>query len=79
MDSKIIYSKTITEEGNDCLITKEAHVVEIQNMANGDIEGYVATCSTIYRGWMGIDSRSQSAVYTDRDMAIDYCNSFLTI
>lgn len=74
----MIYSKTITKEGNDCLITKDAHIVEVYDMSNGGVAGYVATRSTIYRGWMGFDTRSQSFVYdTDHKQdAIDWCEEF---
>ena len=73
----MIYSRTETHEGNDCLITKDAHIVEVCD-TNGGVIGYVATCSTIYRGWMGFDTRSQSFVYDNehKQDAIDWCESF---
>ena len=73
----MIYSRTETHEGNDCLITKDAHIVAVYN-DSGSCIGYVATCSTIYRGWMGFDTRSQSFVYDTehKQEAIDWCEEF---
>ena len=71
----MIYSKTITTEGNDCLITRDAHIVAIYD-ENGSCIGYVATRSTIYRGWMGFDTRSQSAVYDNKEEAIAFCEEY---
>ena len=69
------YSRTETHEGNDCLITKDAHVVPVYD-SRGSIVGYVATCSTIYRGWMGFDTRCQSFVFDDEDKAKKYCEEY---
>ena len=73
---ELFFHKTIEREGNDCQIIKDAHVVEI---LSGEVVGYVATCSTIYRGWMGFDTRSQSFVYDKDhlDEAIQFCEEFL--
>lgn len=73
----MIYSRTETHEGNDCLITKDAHIVSIYD-DSGKCIGYVATCSTIYRGYLGFDSNSQSFVYDDnhKQEAIDWCDEF---
>ena len=73
----MVYTRTETHEGNDCLITKDAHIVAVYG-DSGSCIGYVATCSTIYRGWMGFDTRSQSFVYdTDhKQEAVDWCEEF---
>lgn len=73
----MIYSRTETHEGSDCLITKDAHIVAVYN-DSGSCIGYVATCSTIYRGCWGFDPGSQSFVYDTehRQEAIDWCNEF---
>lgn len=73
----MVYTRTETHEGNDCLITKDAHIVAVYG-DSGSCIGYVATCSTIYRGWMGFDTRSQSFVYdTDHKQdAVDWCEEF---
>ena len=73
----MVYSKTETHEGNDCLITKDAHIVVVYDN-HGSCIGYVATCSTIYRGWMGFDTRSQSFVYDNNHLneAIQWCDEF---
>ena len=71
----MIYSRTEKHEGNDCLIIKDAHVVEVVDEC-GRTEGYVATCSTIYKGWMGFDTRSQSFVYDNEQEAIEFCEEF---
>ena len=68
------YTRTETHEGNECLITKDAHVVTVYR--EGSVVGYVATCSTIYYGWFGTDSSSQSCVFDDLDKAMDYCDKF---
>jgi len=77
--NELVYNKSETHEGNDCLITKDAHVVAVYN-DSGSCIGYVATCSTIYRGWMGFDTRSQSFVYDAEhlDEAFDLCENFLS-
>ena len=71
----MIYSKTITKEGNDCLITKNAHIVPVYDNSGSAI-GFVATRSTIYRGWMGFDTRSQSFVYNNKEEAIAFCEEY---
>ncbi len=73
----MIYSRTETHEGNDCLITKDAHIVAVHDDSGKRI-GYVATCSTIRRGCWGFDSSSQSFVYDDEHEleAISWCNDF---
>ena len=76
MENLIILCKTKQYEGNDCLITKDAHIVAVYDNS-GSCIGYVATCSTIYRGWMGFDTRSQSFVFDNKEEAVEYCNGFL--
>lgn len=65
------YSRTETHEGNDCLITKNAHVVQVYR--DGNTAGYVATCATICYGWFGTNTSSQSCVFDDLDKAKEYC------
>ena len=62
---KIVFEKESTHEGNDCMIYDSAFVVEVDG-------GYVATKSTIFRGWMGFDTRSQSFVFDNLEEAIDF-------
>lgn len=71
----MVYTRTETHEGNDCLITKDAHVVAVY-YNRGSCISYVATCSTIYQGWMGFDTRSQSFVYDNKEEAIAFCEGF---
>ena len=71
----MVYSRTESHKGNDAVITKNAHVVEVRDDYGMTI-AYVATCSTIYRGYMGFDTRSQSFVYENYQEAINYCESF---
>ena len=69
------YSRTETHEGNDCLITKDAHVIPIYS--SGSIVDYVATCSTIYTGWMGHScDTAESKVFQDEDEAEKYCEEY---
>lgn len=74
----MVYTRTITKEGNDCLIAKDAHIVAIYD-ENGRCIGYVATCSTIYRGCWGFDTMSQSFVYDVEhlDEAKAWCDGFI--
>ena len=71
----MVYTRTETHEGNDCLITKDAHIVAVYDNS-GMTVGFVATCSTIYRGWMGFDTRSQSFVFDNKEEAVAYCEEF---
>lgn len=72
----MVYSRTETHEGNDCLITKDAHIVAVYG-DSGSCIGYVATCSTIYRGWMGQDSNSASKVFKSYTEAVDQCERYM--
>lgn len=63
---ELIYNKTETHEGNDCLITKHAHAVAVDDL-------YIAVCSTIYRGWMGLDSDVISRCFTEKSDALTFC------
>lgn len=74
-EDKLIYSKTITKEGNECFITKNVHVVEVNDRYNNVY--YLATCSTFYKGWFGTDFNSQSYVYDAEEEAITKCKEFL--
>lgn len=71
----MIYTRTETHQGSDGLITKDAHIVAIS--ADGDIIGYVATCSTIYRGCWGFNGSSQSFVYDKKHLeeAKEWCDN----
>lgn len=60
---KIVYSKESKHEGNDCIIYDSGFVVEVES-------GYVVCINTIYRGWMGFNSNSQSFVYDNKEEAI---------
>ena len=73
----LVYTRTKTHEGNDCLITKDAHVVALYD-DSGNCMGYVATRSSIHKGWMGFDTRSQSFVYDadHKQEAIDWCEDY---
>jgi len=66
----LIYNKTIKNEGNDCLITKNAHVLSVDDL-------FVITVTIIYTGWMGVDSRSSSYVYANEEEAIEFCKGYL--
>ena len=69
--SNLIYDKTVESEGcTSCKVTRHAHVMEV----NG---AYIAVVSTIYRGWMGFDTRCQSFVYEDKDEAIKFCKDYM--
>lgn len=68
------YSRTETHEGNDCLITKNAHIVQVYR--NGSTAGYVATRSTIYYGWFGLNSKSESCVFDGLAEAKEYCEEY---
>lgn len=68
---KIIYEKTVESDGcTSCKITRHAHAMEVDG-------AYVAVASTIYRGWMGFDTRSQSFVYDNKDDAIKFCKDYM--
>ena len=68
------YSDSIVREGNDCLITRVATIMEVSY--NYYIV-YVVTCSTIVNGWNGLDTNSQSFVYTSFEEARNYCDHYL--
>lgn len=78
----MIYTRTETHQGSDCLITKDAHIVPIfttilgKDSKVGEVVGYVATCSTIYKGWMGFDTKCQSFVFNDEKLAKDFCEEY---
>lgn len=66
---RIVYAKESTHTGNDCMIHKSAFVVDVE-------EGYVATHSTIYRGYMGFDTRCQSFVFDNLSEAVEFCDEY---
>ena len=66
------YSRTETHEGSECLITKDAHIVAVYD-DSGSCIGHVATCTTIYKGYMGTDSNSHSFYFTNLEEAIKFC------
>ena len=65
------YSDSIVKEGNDCLITKVATIMEV------DDSYYIVTCSCIITGWNGLNTNSQSFVYTSYEEARNYCDHYL--
>ena len=71
---ELIYNKTTTKEGNDCLITKNAHIVEVKDNWSSI---YIVTVSTLFEGWMGFDSRTESYVYSNESEAKAFCDGFM--
>ena len=63
----LLYNKTKISEGSDCLITRNAHIVKV------DENYFIVTCSSIFNGWMGVDTSSKSFVYTNYQWAVDFC------
>ena len=72
--NELIYNKTEKHEGNDCLITRNAHIVEVKDNWSSV---YIVTCSTLFEGWMGFDSRAASYVYSDLSEATAFCDGFM--
>jgi len=64
------YSETEQHEGNECLITKVSTIMEV------DDSYFIATCSTIYKGWFGVDCKTQSCVFTNYVESRDYCEKY---
>ena len=68
---KVIYEKTVESDGcTSCKVTGHMHVMEVDG-------AYVAVAATIYRGWMGFDTRCQSFVYDNKDDAVKFCKDFM--
>ena len=65
------YSDSIVKEGNDCLITNVVTIMEV------DDSYYIATCSRIVNGWNGLDTYSQSFVFTSFEEARNHCEEYL--
>lgn len=63
---EIIYQKQTTDEGNDCMIYKSFLVIRI----NGDC--FLASKCTVYRGWMGSDSREVSFIFDNKNEALNW-------
>ena len=69
-DVKYQYSDTEQYYGNDCLITLVVTVVEVDS-------NYIATCTRIVSGWMGLDSYSASKVFKSYTEAVDQCERYM--
>ena len=67
---ELVINTTKTSEGNDCLITKNAHVLKVDGF-------YIATLTTIYKGWMGTDTKSSSFVFDNFADAVKACDEYL--
>ena len=63
---EIIYQKETQNEGKDCLINDANCIIEL---ASGC---YLAVKSTVYQGYMGTDTRSQSCIFDNKPEALNY-------
>ena len=69
-DVKYQYADTEQEYGNDCIITLVVTVVEVECR-------FIATCTRMVSGWMGLDSDSSSKVFNSYNKAVDHCERFM--
>lgn len=74
MGEDFVYYKTIKKEGNECLITKHAHVVVVRDNWNTT---FIATVVTTYTGWMGFDSNADTQLFSSEHEAINFCEQYV--
>lgn len=67
---KYQYSDTEQHYGNDCTILKVVTIIEVDSV-------YIATRTTVYRGWMGTKSETESKVFTSYAKAEHWCEEFM--